>query len=130
MFQREFQRAEVLTELLVAHERFMVAELILQENQIATCEADRSLELERGRESDVDCRRLQSQLLIAAQAKLMETQTIIGRLEHNTDVGLRARVELCLCGYVDWEIQITKWMKLELFDHRLRDLEANELVGH
>ncbi|OAE32742.1 hypothetical protein AXG93_107s1250 [Marchantia polymorpha subsp. ruderalis] len=41
-------------------------------------------------------------------ARLVETEAIIGRLDQEIDAGLRARVEPCLRGYVDYEIQITK----------------------
>lgn len=42
--------------------------------------------------------------LAAVQAKLEETEATSRRLEHDTNVGLRARVEWCLRGYVDYEI--------------------------
>ncbi|OAE35744.1 hypothetical protein AXG93_1154s2000 [Marchantia polymorpha subsp. ruderalis] len=51
------------------------------------------------------------------------------RLELETVAGLRASVEHCLPGYVDYEIQTTKRMKLDLLECRLRALKPNEIVG-
>lgn len=75
------QRAEELIERLVAHAWLVVAKVALWKTRLTTYETARSLELERGRELDADCRRLQPQLptveeqLAATQAKLVETRT-------------------------------------------------------
>lgn len=75
--------------------------------RLAICEAAKPLEMERGRKLDANCSRLQSQLsavkeqLVAAEAILVETEAIIRHLEQHTDVGLKARVERCLHGYVN-----------------------------
>lgn len=67
----------------------------------------------------MDCSKLRSQLsaveekLVVAQAKLLEAEKTVQQLERRTDVALCVKVDPCLRGYVEWEIQTLKWMKLD-----------------
>lgn len=46
------------------------------------------------------------------------------------DTTLCARVERCLCSYVEWEIQILKWMKLDELERQVKKLEVSGVVGY
>ncbi|OAE18852.1 hypothetical protein AXG93_1647s1010 [Marchantia polymorpha subsp. ruderalis] len=67
----------------------------------------RSLELEQRERLDADCKEMRSQLsaieeqLILAEARLMETKAKNLQLEKQTNVTLCAKVNRCLCGYVE-----------------------------
>lgn len=82
-FESEFKRAEELTATLKTKDQSHVAELALKAKELQDCEANRTSELERSKKLDTDCSKLLSQLseigkqLVAAQAKLVETETTV-----------------------------------------------------
>lgn len=135
-FESKSRCAEELTATLAARDQSHVAKLAHWTQKLADCKAVQNSELKRGKELDVNCNRLRSQLLVveeqlvAARAKLMETELTVQQLKHQTDAVLCAREERCLCGYVEWKIQIMKWMKLDLLNPRLKQLEANGAGRH
>lgn len=60
-----------------------------------------------------------------ARAKLVEIEATIQLLKQQIDAGLCPGVEQCLRGYVNWQIQTTKWTKLDLMEGRLKELGAS-----
>ncbi|OAE21822.1 hypothetical protein AXG93_1855s1030 [Marchantia polymorpha subsp. ruderalis] len=106
-FEREFKRAEELTTTLAAQHQWDAAELTLKAKELTDCKAVRTSELEQGKELEAYCSRLRFQLsaveelLVAAQAKLVETEAIS-----------------------------TKWMKLDELERRVKKLGAIKAVRH
>lgn len=84
---------------LAARNQSHAIELALKAKELTDCKAVQTSELELRKKLDANCSRLRFQLsaveeqLIAARAKLMETEATVQQLEQHTDAGLLTRVE-------------------------------------
>ncbi|OAE22745.1 hypothetical protein AXG93_2035s1270 [Marchantia polymorpha subsp. ruderalis] len=62
------------------------------------------------------------------RAKLAELA--FRQLKEETTDSLRLRIERCLRGFVELEVQTLKWMKLDSLERRLMGLKTNRTVRH
>lgn len=79
---------------LAARDQSYDVQLALKAKELQDCKAARSLELERWEELDANYSKMRSQLLaveellVAAQAKLLNMKATVQQLERRTDVAL------------------------------------------
>lgn len=59
----------------------------------------------------------------------MEMEARVQQLEGRPDAALCAKVDRCLRGYVEWEIQTLKWTKLSELERRVKELTVSGVVG-
>ncbi|OAE35514.1 hypothetical protein AXG93_2987s1010 [Marchantia polymorpha subsp. ruderalis] len=109
--------ADVLN--LAKRDQTHVAYLVAKAKELVECKAARSLKLEQLEKLEADCNEMRSQRsavekqLIAAEAKLLEVEEKNRQLARHTDKALTKKVNRCLCGYVVWQIETLKWLKLQ-----------------
>lgn len=104
--------------------------------KLANCKAARSSEVECKVRFESDCDRLQEQLKLVdvqleeSQTRVEKAEATYQQLRDETTDGLRLRVEKCLRGFVMWEVQTLKRLKLDLMGRRLMSMKANGSAGH
>ncbi|OAE29953.1 hypothetical protein AXG93_669s1010 [Marchantia polymorpha subsp. ruderalis] len=65
---------------------------------------------------------------VADKSKKAEAE--FRQLREETTDSLRLRIEKCLRGFVMWEVQTLKWLKLDLLERRLMAMKTNGAAGH
>lgn len=131
---RELQRANELTASLTKQLRNHSVKLADWAKKLTDCESAKSLEVECRIRFEADCGRLQERLKLVkleeSQARAGKAEAAYRQLREETTDNLHLHVDQCLSGFVMWEIQTLKWLKLDLLERLLMGMKTNTVAGH
>lgn len=100
------------------------------------CKLARSLEVKCRLKLDANCDQLRDQLKVVTQqletswTRAESAKFAFCQMKEETTDNLPLRVEKCLHGFLMWEVQTLKWLKLDSLERQLMSMKINGTGRH